>query len=58
MEQQLETSLPVTTPVKLDRLRKSAVRSQNKRTIYNVYNFFKDISEQPEHFSDVNVHIK
>jgi hypothetical protein len=58
MEDQPEMSSAVTTPVKLDRLRKSAIRSHNKRTIYNVYTFFKDISEQPEHFSNVNVHTK
>jgi hypothetical protein len=57
-EDQPEKSSAVTTPVKLDRLRKSAVRSQNKRTIYNVCKFFKYISEQPEHFSNINVHIK
>jgi hypothetical protein len=38
-------SVAVTTPVKLDRLRKSAIESYNKGTIYNMYNFFKDISE-------------
>jgi hypothetical protein len=48
---QPETSTVITTPVKLDRLRKSAIRSQNKRTIYNVSKFFKDISEEPEHMS-------
>jgi hypothetical protein len=58
MEDQPEMSLAVTTPVNLDRLGKSAIRSQNKRTIYYVYKFFKDISEQSEHFSDINVHIK
>jgi hypothetical protein len=57
-QMQPETSSAVTTPVKLDRLRKPAIRSQHKRTIYNVYKFFKDISEQPEHFSNMNVHIK
>jgi hypothetical protein len=55
---QPETSSAITTPVKLDRLKKSAIRSQNKRTIYNVCKFFKDISVQPEHFSNRNVHIK
>jgi hypothetical protein len=39
-------------------LRKSAIESYNKGTIYNMYNFFKDISEWPEHFSNINVHIK
>jgi hypothetical protein len=36
----------------------SAIRSQNKRIIYNVHKFFKDIFEQPEHFSNINVHVK
>jgi hypothetical protein len=40
-EEQPETSLAVITPVKLDRLRKAAIRRQNKRTIYNVYKFLK-----------------
>jgi hypothetical protein len=43
VEDQPDTSSAV-TPVKLDRLRKSAIRSLNKITIYNVYKFFKDIS--------------
>jgi hypothetical protein len=46
MDDQPETSLAVTTAVKLDRLRKCAIRNQNKRTIYNVYKFFKDISRK------------
>jgi hypothetical protein len=58
VEDQLETSSAVTTLVKLGRLRKSAIRSENKRTIYNVYKFFKDISDHPEHFSNMNVHTK
>jgi hypothetical protein len=58
MEDQPETSSAVITPVKLERLRKSEIRSQNKRNIYNVYKFSKDISEQHEHFSNINVHIK
>jgi hypothetical protein len=57
-EDQPETVSAVTTPMKLDTLRKSAIRSQDKRTIYNVYKFFNDISEQPKHFSNINVHIK
>jgi ribosomal protein L34 len=56
MEDQPDRSSAVTMPVKVDRLRKSDIRSQNKRTIYNVYKFFKDISEQPEPFSNINVH--
>jgi hypothetical protein len=56
MEDQPDRSSAVTTPVKLGGLGKSAFRSQNKRTIYNVYKFFKDIFEQPEHFSNINVH--
>jgi hypothetical protein len=39
MEDEPETSSAVTTPVKLDRLRKSAIRSQNERIIYSVYKF-------------------
>jgi hypothetical protein len=58
MEDQPEMSLAVTTPVKLGRLEKSAIKSQNKRTIYNVCRFFKDTSEQHDHFSNINVHIK
>jgi hypothetical protein len=49
-------SSAVTTPVKLGRLQKSDIRRQKARTIYNVYKFLKDISEQPEHFSTINVH--
>lgn len=33
----------------------SLIRSQNKMIIYYVYNFFKDIYEQTEHFSNINV---
>jgi hypothetical protein len=44
-EVQAETSLTITMLVKQSRLGKSDMRSQNKQTIYNVYNFFKDISE-------------
>jgi hypothetical protein len=50
-------SSAVTTPVKLERLGISAFRSEN-RIIYNVSKFFKDISEQTEHFSNINVHIE
>jgi hypothetical protein len=56
MEDQPDRSSAVTTPVKLGRLGKSDIRSQNKRTIYNAYKFFKAICEQPEHFSNINVH--
>jgi transposase len=56
MEDQPDRSSAVTTPVKVGRLGISDIRSQNKRTVYNVYKFFKDISEQPEHFSNINVH--
>jgi hypothetical protein len=56
MEDQLDRSSAVTMPVKVGRLGKSDIRSQNKRTIYNVYKFFKDISEEPEHFSNINFH--
>jgi hypothetical protein len=56
MEDQPDRSSAVTTTVRLGRLGKSDIRSQNKRTIYNVYKFFKDISEQPEHFGNINVH--
>jgi hypothetical protein len=58
MEHQPETFSAVTTPVKMDRLRKSAIRSQNKRAIYNVYKFYKDISGQPENFNNINVRIR
>jgi hypothetical protein len=58
MKQQPETSLVVTAPVKLDRCRKSAIRSHNKRTIYNVHKFFNDISQQSECLSIVDIHIK
>jgi hypothetical protein len=58
MENQPQTSSVVRTPVKLVRLRKSAIRSKNKRTIYNMYNVFKDISGKPEHFSNINIHMK
>jgi hypothetical protein len=56
MEDQSDRSSAVTMPIKLGRLGKSDIRSQNKRTIYNVCKFFKDIFEQPEHFSNTNVH--
>jgi hypothetical protein len=56
MEDQPDRSSAVTMPVKLGRLGKFDIRSQNKRTIYNVDKFFKEISEQPEHFSNINVH--
>lgn len=42
MEDQPEMSSAVTPPMKLSRLKKAYIRSQNKRTIYNVYKFFKD----------------
>lgn len=47
----------VTTPVKLGRLRKFAVRRRNKSTIRNVYKFVKNISEQPEYFSNISGHV-
>jgi hypothetical protein len=50
MEDQPDGSSAVTMPVKVGRLGKSDIKSHNKRTVYNVYKFFKDISEQPEHF--------
>jgi hypothetical protein len=56
VEDQPETSSALITPVKLDTLGKSDIRSQNKRIIYNAYNFFKDISVQPEHVSNINLH--
>jgi hypothetical protein len=60
MEDQFETSSSVrpTTLARLGRLGKCDIRSQNERTIYTVYKFLKDISDQPKHFSNVNVHIK
>jgi hypothetical protein len=42
--------------MKLGRFGKSDITSQNKRTIYNVYKFFRVFSEQPEHFSNINIH--
>jgi hypothetical protein len=56
MEDQPETSSALKTPAKRRRLGKSYIRGQNKRTIYNVHKFFKDISLQPEHFSNINLH--
>jgi hypothetical protein len=56
MEDQPEMSSAVTTLVKLGRLGKSDIIRQNKRTICHVHKFFKDIFEQPEHFSNINVH--
>jgi hypothetical protein len=44
MEEQPEMSSAVTAPLKLDGLRINAIRSQNKRTIYEY------TSEQSEHF--------
>lgn len=55
MEDQSETSSGLTKPAKLERFGRSDIRSQNKRIIYNVYKFFKDMSEQPKHFSNINV---
>jgi hypothetical protein len=56
LEDQPDRSSAVTTPVELGRLGKFDIRSQNKRAIYNVYKFFKDICEQPEFFSNINIH--
>jgi hypothetical protein len=56
MGDQAEMSSAITTPVKLGRLGNSDFRHQNKKTIYNVCKFFKDISQQPEYFSNINVH--
>jgi hypothetical protein len=42
MEVQPEMSSAVKTPEKLERLKKCVIRSQNKRTIYNVYKILKD----------------
>jgi hypothetical protein len=44
MEEQPEMSSAVTAPVKLGRLGKSAIKSQNKGTIYNAYKLFMNIS--------------
>jgi hypothetical protein len=54
MKDQPDKSSAVTTPVKVGRLGKSDIRNLNKRTIYNVYEFFKDIYEEPEHSSNIN----
>lgn len=51
MEDQHQTTLAVTTQVKLDRLINSAIRSLTKRTIYK-FATFSDISDQLEHFSN------
>jgi hypothetical protein len=56
VEDQPEMFSALTTPVKQGRLEKSNIRNQNKRTIYNIYNFFKDISEQPEHLNNTSLH--
>jgi hypothetical protein len=53
MEDQSEMSSVVTAPVKWCILWKSDTINQNKWTIYNVYKFFKDIFEQPEHFGNI-----
>jgi hypothetical protein len=58
VEGQPATSTAVAATVKLDGLRKFAVRSQNKRTVYSVYEFFGDVSEKLHHFSNINVCIK
>jgi hypothetical protein len=51
-------SWAVTTQVKLGGLGKSAIRSWKKVTVFNVHKFFKDVSGQPEYFSNKNVRIK
>jgi hypothetical protein len=38
------------------RLKKSGIKSHNKQTIYNVYEFFKDICEQPGCCNNIDVH--
>jgi hypothetical protein len=58
MEDQPEMSSAVTTPVKVGILRKSAVRVQNKMTIYKVHGFFKHICKQPECFCNTYAYIK
>jgi hypothetical protein len=52
-----ETSMVVTAALILDRLRKSAIRSQHKRAVYYVFKFVRDISEQPEQFSSINIKV-
>jgi hypothetical protein len=56
MEEHPEMSLAIITPVKQGRLGKCDISNHNKRTIYNVHCFLKYISEQHEHFSNINVH--
>jgi hypothetical protein len=42
--------------LKRGRLKKSDVRSRNKRSVYNLYKFFEGISHQRKHLSNINVH--
>jgi hypothetical protein len=35
---------------------KSNIQRQNKRIIYNVYTFFKNLSENPEEAENINFH--
>jgi hypothetical protein len=43
-------------PVKRGRSGKSNIQRQNKRIIYNVYTFFKNLSENPEEAESINFH--
>lgn len=40
-------------PVKQGMLGKYNMRNHNKWTTYNIYHFFKDISEQAEHTGNI-----
>jgi hypothetical protein len=43
-------------PAKRGRSGKSNIQRQNKRIIYNVYTFFKNLSENPEEAESINFH--
>jgi hypothetical protein len=58
MENQLEMSSAVTTPWKLGRLEKSAIKVRIRRPLTMCTGFSMCFSEQHEQFSNINVHIK
>lgn len=43
-------------PLKRGRSGKSNIQRQNKRIIYNVYTFFKNLSENPKEAESINFH--
>jgi hypothetical protein len=55
MEVKREVFTVAVSPVNPDRSMKYAIRSQNNGTIYDVYKFFKYISEHFEHFVNINI---